>query len=35
MMKYIGETIAAAAIMGMPIYSAWIYYAITGKFLQF
>lgn len=29
------EFLIAAAILGMPLYASWIYYAITGKFLQF
>lgn len=34
-MKLIGETIAAAIIMGLPLYGPWIYFGITGKLLAF
>lgn len=29
------EAISAALILGMPFYGSWIYYAMTGEYMDF
>lgn len=34
-MTRVGEFLAAAAILGAPIYGSWLFYAVTGHVLRF
>ena len=34
-LTFIGEFIAAALILGLPFYGSWIYYIVTGEYLDF
>ena len=34
-MNFIGEFLAAGLILGLPFYGSWIYYMITGEYLDF
>lgn len=34
-LNIVGEFVACALILGLPFYGSWIYYIITGEYLDF